>query len=316
MPLVKDVGTLYRHALKNRYILGAFNMFNMESMKAMVEAAEEERSPIICQIGPWTRPYLGPLDVFVRYFKDYVKDSSIPIILHHDHCPTIQACKEAIDAGMQAVMFDGSSLPYEENVAKTCEVVAYAHAAGVWVESELGAIPGFEHEVFGAANSVHTEPDMAKRFVEETGTDSLAIAVGTAHGGVKADAPLALNVPTLKLIKEAIGDIPLVLHGAASLPFELIDEVNKYGGTVEYLRMVPEEGISASREYGVAKTNIDVDQWLCMTAAIRRFLLENTTSYSPTPYLTVGKNAFRDEIRHKMREVTKSAGMADSFVEE
>lgn len=315
MALVKNLKNIYAHALENEYMLGAYNIYNIETMQGVAEISEKYHAPAILQIGPWTRGHIAPLGKFVRYMKDYLADFETPFIIHHDHCQSVQMAKEAVDAGFMAVMYDGSALPLEENIRNTKEVAAYAHARGVWVEAELGKIPGFEHNIF-EANMVFTEPKTAKRFASETGCDSLAVAVGTAHGGVEADAPLKIDFALLSEIKQEVGDFPLVLHGAASLPFPLIDQCNALGGNVAYLRMCEESCIEKSRHFGVTKVNMDVDNWLVCCAHIRRFMQEHPNEFSPIPIDDLIKKGYMEEVEHKILNVTMSKGMAKKFLNE
>ena len=231
----------------------------------------------------------------------------MPVLGNHDHMQTVEDCRAAVDMGFPSVMFDGSHLPFEENVEKTRMVAEYAHARGVWVEAELGSIPGFEDIIFNE-KSIYTNPEQARIFIEATGCDSLSVAVGTAHGGVRADKPLEINFTLLQEIKRAVGDTPLVLHGAASLPREYIDQVNSVGGQVEYLSMCPEETIEKSRHYGIAKANMDVDNFLKYTYTVRKFFRDQADQFNPFVYNTYASKAMEEACRHKMRCVTKSSG--------
>jgi fructose-bisphosphate aldolase class II len=306
---------LYQHALNNKYIIPAFNCFDIESMRAIVKAAEDEDSPVVLQVCMAMHDKVYPLEKFISYAKDYLSDIKVPVILHHDHMQRIEDCFDAVDIGFPSVMFDGSQLPFEENVKKTKKIVEYAHAQGVYVEAELGSIPGFEDEVF-SEKSVYTNPIQAQEFIRQTGCDTLSVAVGTAHGGVRADGPLNINFKLLQEIKSAVGTTPLVLHGAASLPKEYIDEVNAYGGTVEYLSMCLEETIEQSRHYGVAKANMDVDNFLKYTYTLRRFFNESSDQYNPFEYLTLASESMEEACAAKMRLVTKSSGFGNRFLME
>lgn len=300
-------GTLYEHAITNNYGLGAFNTFSLESILAVMEAAEELRSPAIIQVSMGARGHVRHLKTYVDTIKALAQHYEAPFFIQHDHCPTIEACMEAIDAGVQAVMFDGSHLSYEENVEKTTLITAYAKERGIWVEAELGCLPGFEDMVF-AEKTVYTDPQMASDFIKETGCDSLAIAVGTSHGGVSSDTYLPLDFARLDTIVAQNIDYPFVLHGAASLPPELIDACNQQGGKVEHLRNCSEETIAEAVKRGIRKVNMDVDNFLVFTTAVRRCLNEQPQIYDPRKYLRLGGDAFRQEVSHKMKMVLNSAG--------
>lgn len=304
---IKSPGELYRHAIGNHYGIGAFNTFSWETMMAVMEAAQAQRSPAILQVSMGARKY-------VSHFRDYVdtlytlaERYDVPFFIQHDHCGTIEACREAIEAGCQAVMFDGSHLPYEENVKKTRQVAEYAHEKGVWVEAELGCLPGFEDMVF-SEKAVYTDPDLAEEFIDRTGCDALAVAVGTSHGGVRGEDYLPLDSGLLEEIVKRKPDYPFVLHGAASLPPGLIDACNRQGGQVEYLRNCSEESIAGAVALGVKKVNMDVDNFLVFTTAVREFFNTSPEIYDPRKYLKLAREAFRMEVEHKMKAVLGSAG--------
>lgn len=307
MPLVSPF-SLYTCAARDGYALGAFNVNSLESLQAVLEAAERQDAPAILQVSMGARSYLGSWPLFVQTVRRYAQASSAPVFLQHDHCPTPQACFEAIDAGVQAVMFDGSHLPFEENVRQTRQVADYAHARGVWVEAELGRLPGFEDLVF-SENAEYTDPETAARFVQQTGCDALAVAVGTSHGGVQATDYLPLDSALLKRLHERLGDLPLVLHGGASLPPELIRACNEQGAQVEYLRNCSEASISNAVALGVRKVNMDVDNFLVFTTEVRRALREHPDKYDPRGYLRPAREAFCREVEHKLKDVLHSAGM-------
>ena len=308
MPLVSP-NALYRCAARDGYALGAFNVNSMESLQAVLEAAEAQDAPLIVQLSMGARGYLGSnWPLFVETMKRYAQACGAPVFLQHDHCPTPEACFEAIEAGVQAVMFDGSHLPFEENVACTRRVVEYAHARNVWVEAELGRLPGFEDMVF-AENAEFTDPAAACRFVQATGCDALAVAVGTSHGGVQAPDDLPLDKALLARLHEALGELPLVLHGGASLPPALVAACYAQGAQVEPLRNCGEQSISDAVALGVRKVNMDVDNYLVFTTEVRRALRLTPEKYDPRTYLRPAREAFRQEVEHKLCHVMHSAGM-------
>lgn len=298
---------LYRDAVEGNYGIGAFNTFSLEGIMAVMEAAKEMRSPAIIQVSMGARKYVKHLSTYVDTIKRMAENYDVPFFIQHDHCSTAQACREAIEAGCQAVMFDGSHLSYGENVSETKKVVSYAHDRGVWVEAELGCLPGFEDLVF-AEKAVFTDPDMAKQFIEETGCDALAVAVGTSHGGVEGEDYLPLKFDLLEEIVSRKRGYPFVLHGAASLPPELIAACNRQGGKVEYLRNCSEQSIARAVEIGVKKVNMDVDNFLVFTTAVREFLNDKPDIYDPRKYLQPAAAAFQKEVEHKMKAVLNSAG--------
>ena len=314
MPLCKDYGALYRHALQNEYILPACHAWGLESLKAILTAAVEMRSPVIIQLLTATMNSVGPLPKLIRCARDYAEDADVPVLLNFDHAPSVEAAKAAVDMGMPSVMFDGSAFPLEKNIATTRDVVEYAHTRGVWVEAELGSIPGMADLSFTNGDR-YTKPEEAARFIRETGCDALAVAVGTAHGGVRAPKPLEIDFVLLDEIRHAVSGTPLVLHGAASLPKEEIDQVNRYGGEVEYLMMCREETIAETRHHGVAKVNMDVDNWLRVAATLRRQFVEQPSLFDPITYMGRTIGAMADAVAHKMKRVTMSAGFADTFSE-
>lgn len=298
---------LYQHAVKNHYGLGAFNTFSLESILAVMEAAEHQRSPAIIQVSMGARQYVRHLETYIDMIKALAGHYEMPFFIQHDHCTTAEACMEAIDAGVQAVMFDGSHLPYDVNLEQTKRVVEYAHPRGIWVEAELGCLPGFEDTVF-AEHAIYTDPRLAAEFIGQSGCDSLAVAVGTSHGGVKGDDYLPLDFSLLEQIVSAKPGFPFVLHGAASLPPVLIDNCNRQGGSVEYLRNCSEESINRAVRMGVKKVNMDVDNFLVFTTEVRKFLNEYPQIYDPRKYLNEGRAAFTLEVEHKMKTVLGSAG--------
>jgi fructose-bisphosphate aldolase, class II len=303
---------LFSDCLKRNYMIAAFNVFNLDSATAVLEAAAKEYSPVILQISMGTRKYTASLPLFIDVLRLCTNNYNIPVILHHDHCPSVEASKEAIDMGIPSVMYDGSHLSFEENVESTREITDYAHKRGIWVEAELGSIPGFEDETF-SDKAVFTDPEMAKAFVEKTNCDSLAIAVGTSHGGVLSEHSLKIDFMQLKKISRVLPGYPLVLHGGASLSKELIDSVNSQGAKVPYMRNVSETDIALCRNYGVVKVNMDVDNFMVYTTKVRETLNQRPDKYDPRIYLKEAKMAFEEQVRHKMKNVLNSAHMTEQY---
>lgn len=318
MPLT-HTRDLFAKALKGKYAIGAFNVNNMELVQAIVEACEEEKAPLILQISRGARQYAKP--VFLKkLIEAAVSVSNIPIAVHLDHGDSFELCKECIDEGFTSVMIDASFEPFEKNVEITRKVVEYAHKHNCAVEAELGHLVGAQFDEGeaggGYSKSGHyTNPDEAVRFVKETGCDSLAVAIGNSHGAYKFKGDQRLDMDRLKAIKKALveaglGDYPLVLHGASSVPQEIVDEINKFGGKLGDARGVPETDIEEARRNGVAKVNIDTDLRLAMTAGIRRVFVENPKEFDPRKYLGPARARVKELVKHKVKNVLGCAGHA------
>ena len=306
---------IYRDAMENGYALGAFNVNSIESILAVMDAAEAEPAPLIIQVSMGARGYVKHLAAFVDTIKRFASEyPESAVFIQHDHCPTPEDCRIAIDAGVQAVMFDGSHLDYEENIRQTRMVADYAHGHGVWVEAELGRIAGFEDMTY-AESTVLTDPAAVADFVRRSGCDALAVAVGTSHGGVIGDDYLPLDAGRLRMIIGNIPSTPVVLHGGASLPPELIDACNAEGAKVEYLRNCSEESIRKAVGIGVKKVNMDVDNFLVFTTAVRKYMNEHPDKYDPRKYLTEGRKAYQKEVEHKLSRVMCSSGFARGIIE-
>ena len=318
MPLT-HTRDLFAKALKGKYALGAFNVNNMELIQAIVEACEEEKAPLMLQISKGARSYANPV-YLKKLIEAAVSLSNIPIAVHLDHGDTFELCKECIDEGFTSVMIDASHESFEKNVEITKKVVEYAHKHGCVVESELGHLVGaqFDEGEEGGAHSAsghNTVPEEAVKFVKESGCDSLAVAIGNSHGAYKFKGTQHLDLERLKLIKKALmdagmGDYPLVLHGASSVPKYLVDEVNKYGGNMPDAQGVPEADIEVARRTGCTKVNIDTDLRIAMTAGIRKVFAENPKEFDPRKYLGPARKAVKDLVRHKVKNVLCSAGHA------
>ncbi len=299
---------IFPKAYEGKYAIGAFNVNNMEILQGIMWAAEEERSPVILQISAGARKYAGH-NYIIKMVEAAVEESNVPVVLHLDHGANFEICKEVIDGGFTSVMIDGSHLPYEENIAITKKVVDYAHERGVWVEAELGQLAGIEEHVV-AEKSVFTDPDQAVEFVQRTGCDSLAIAIGTSHGAYKFSGEPKLDFERLKKITELLPGYPLVLHGASSVPQEFVEMANKYGGKIGGARGVPEEMLREAAKYGVCKINIDTDIRLAITATVRKELWEHPENFDPRKYLGPARDAVKAMVQHKIRNVLGSSNKA------
>jgi fructose-bisphosphate aldolase class II len=300
--------SMFEKAYKESYAVGAFNVNNMEIIQGIMQAGVEEKAPLILQVSAGARRYAGQ-NYIIKLVEAALLETDLPVVLHLDHGPDFAMCKACIDGGFTSVMIDGSHLSFEENIAVTAEVVAYAHDRGVWVEAELGRIEGVEDDV-QAEKSVYTDPDQAVEFVKRTGCDSLAVAVGTSHGAYKFKGDAKLDFPRLEKISGLLPGYPLVLHGASSVPQEFVEMCNKYGGRVSGARGVPEDLLRKAARLGVCKINIDTDIRLAMTACIRKYFVENPADFDPRAYLKPAREAVKGMIRHKIKNVLGCSGKA------
>ena len=275
MPLV-TTKEMFAKAYKEGYAIGAFNVNNMEMIQAIVEAANECRSPVILQVSAGARKYANP--VYLRHLVQAAAETTdIPIAMHLDHGADFDICKDSIDSGFTSVMIDASSKPWEENIAVTRKVVEYAHAHGVTVEAELGKLAGVEDDVkVDAKDALFTSPDEVEEFTARTGIDSLAIAIGTSHGAYKfkpgQDPKLRLDI--LEEISRRLPDFPIVLHGASSVPQDKVAIVNQFGGSMPDAIGIPESELQKAAKMAVCKINIDSDLRVAFTAAIRKHFSE------------------------------------------
>ena len=307
MPLVGPK-EMFARAYKEGYAVGAFNVNNMEIIQGIMQAGAEENAPLILQVSAGARKYAGQTYI-VKLIEAGLALSDLPVVLHLDHGADFQICKDCIDGGFTSVMIDGSHLPFEENIAITKKVVDYAHDHGVWVEAELGRLAGVEEDV-QAEHSIYTDPDQAVEFVERSGCDSLAIAIGTSHGAYKFSGEPKLDFDRLDVISKRLPGYPLVLHGASSVPQEFVEMANAYGGKVAGAQGVPEALLRKAAASGVCKINIDTDIRLAMTASIRKHLVEHPENFDPRGYLTPARQAVKDMVRRKIATVLGCSGKA------
>ncbi len=307
MPLVGPK-EMFARAYKEGYAIGAFNVNNMEIIQGIMQAGAEENAPLILQVSAGARKYAGQTYI-VKLIEAGLLLSDLPVVLHLDHGADFQICKDCIDGGFTSVMIDGSHLPFEDNIAITRKVVEYAHDHGVWVEAELGQLAGVEEDMH-AEHSIYTDPDQAVEFVERSGCDSLAIAIGTSHGAYKFSGEPRLDFDRLDVISKRLPGYPLVLHGASSVPQEFVEMANAYGGKVSGARGVPEELLRKAAASGVCKINIDTDIRLAMTASIRKYLVEHPENFDPRGYLAPARDAVRDMVRRKIATVLGCSGKA------
>ena len=327
----KDLGLvntreMFKRAIAGGYAIPAFNFNTMEQMQAIVMAAVETKSPVIMQVSKGARNYANGtiLRNLAKGAVEYAKELGCEhpeIVLHLDHGDTFELCKDCIDNGFSSVMIDGSSLPYEENVALAKKVVDYAHQFDVTVEAELGVLAGVEDEVV-AAESHYTKPEEVIDFATRTGCDSLAISIGTSHGahkftpeqctlvnGVLVPPPLAFDV--LHEIEKKLPGFPIVLHGSSSVPQEYVDIINANGGKLPDAVGIPEEQLREASKSAVCKINIDSDSRLAMTAAIRRVFVEKPGEFDPRKYLGPARDEMKKLYEHKIKDVLGSDGKAE-----
>ena len=299
---------MFKKAYEGNYAVGAFNINNMEIIQAITEAAAEEKSPVILQVSAGARKYAK--HAYLKALaKAAIEDTGIDLALHLDHGDGFEICKSCIDGGFSSVMIDGSKYSFEENIAVTKKVVDYAHAHGVVVEGELGKLAGIEADVnVSEDDAMYTNPDEVEEFVERTGVDSLAIAIGTSHGAYKFKGEARLRLDILEEIERRLPQFPIVLHGASSVIPELVDEINACGGNLAGAKGVPEHLLREAAKRAVCKINIDSDIRLAMTAGIRRILTAKPDVFDPRGYLTVGRDEVKKMVKHKIVNVLGSNG--------
>ena len=309
---------LFSNAIKGGYAIPAFNFNNLEQMQAIVSACVETKSPVILQVSKGARKYANQtlLQYLAKGAVEYAKELgyAIPIVLHLDHGDSFETCKSCIESGFSSVMIDGSHFSYEENVRLTKQVVDYAHQFDVTVEGELGVLAGIEDEV-SSDHTSYTRPEEVEDFVKKTGVDSLAISIGTSHGAFKfkvkpGELPPPLRFDILEECERRIPGFPIVLHGASSVPQDIVAEINKYGGKMENTAGVSEDQLRRAAKSAVCKINIDSDGRLAMTAAIRKVFFEKPGEFDPRNYLGPARDKLKDLYKHKVNDVLGSADKA------
>lgn len=308
MPLVTTT-EMFKKAYAGGYAIGAFNVNNMEIVQGITEACSEQKSPVILQVSKGARAYANHTYLMKLVEAAVIENPDLPIALHLDHGPDFETCKSCIDGGFTSVMIDGSSLSFEENIALSKKVVEYAHDHGVVVEAELGTLAGIEDDVkVSAADSSYTRPEDVQEFVERTGCDSLAIAIGTSHGAYKfkpgTDPKLRFDI--LEEVSRRLPGFPIVLHGSSSVPQEFVNIINKYGGNMPGAIGVPEEQLRKAAGMAVCKINIDSDIRLAITATIRQYMTEHPDHFDPRQYLKPARQAVKDMVAHKLVHVLGS----------
>jgi len=317
MPLV-PMKQILDEAVKGGYGGGDYNVNNMEQLQGIMRAASETKSPVIIQASRGALAYTNIYSIKYMVQASVEDNPGIPMALHLDHGNSFETCKQAIGLGFTSVMIDGSlkedsktPTNFEENVAITKEVVDYAHKLGVSVEGELGTLGGIEDGV-GSGKVMLTDPEEAVKFIGLTGVDALALAIGTSHGAYKFKVKPKLELDIISSIQEKIPGMPLVMHGSSSVPAELIDAVNQYGGKLEKAMGVPIESIQEAIKRGIRKINVDTDGRLAITGAIRKYMAENPAAFDPRTYFGEAREAVYRTVKGKM-EAFGTAGHAGDY---
>lgn len=314
---------MFEKAYNGGYAVGAFNVNNMEIVQGITEAASELKSPVILQVSKGARAYANHTYLIKMIEAAVIENPDIPIALHLDHGDSFETCKSCIDGGFSSVMIDMSSKPFEENIAITKQVVDYAHAHGVVVEAELGTLAGVEDEVVVEhGQESYTRPEEVEEFVDRTGCDSLAIAIGTSLAAYKFKAaqctrneegilvPPPLRFDVLEECAKRLPGFPIVLHGSSSVPQEFVKIINANGGSMPDAIGIPESQLREAAKLAVCKINIDSDIRLAMTATIRQYLAQHPDHFDPRQYLKPARQAVKDMVAHKMVNVLGSDGKA------
>ena len=301
---------MFEKSIAEKFAVGAFNINNMEFVQGIMDAAAEENSPIILQTSSSAIKY-ARIPYLRKMIEAGLEEHDIPVALHLDHGPDFETCKLCVDNGYTSVMFDGSKYDFEKNIELTKQVVDYAHEHGVVVEAELGKLAGVEDDVNVAENdAMYTDPEQALEFVQRTGCDSLAIAIGTSHGAYKFKGEARLRFDILEKVKELMPNVPIVLHGASTVIPEYVEMCNKYGGNMPGAKGVPDEMLHEASMRGVSKINVDTDLRLAMTAAIRKVFVETPEQFDPRKYLGPGRDFIKETVKHKIRDVFGSSNKA------
>ena len=312
MPLVTTT-EMFKKAYNGGYAVGAFNVNNMEIIQGITEAAGELKAPVILQVSKGARAYANHTYLVKLVEAAVIENPDIPIALHLDHGDSFELCKSCIDGGFTSVMIDASSKPFEENIALTRQVVEYAHDHGVVVEAELGTLAGIEDDVnVSEEESSYTRPEDVQEFVERTGCDSLAIAIGTSHGAFKfkPGTKPQLRFDILEDVSRRLPGFPIVLHGASSVPQEYVQMINEHGGNMPGAIGVPEDQLRQAARLAVCKINIDSDLRLAMTGTIRKYFDEHPGDFDPRKYLGPARENIKQLVKHKIIDVLGCDGKA------
>ncbi|MBE6457901.1 MAG: ketose-bisphosphate aldolase [Alphaproteobacteria bacterium] len=297
---------MFQDALTGRYAVPAFNIYNMETLMAVLSAARTTHSPVILGVSESALKYMGA-DMLVGMIGGCNISPDMQIALHLDHGNSVAACQHAIEIGFSSVMIDASKLPFDENVKLTKQVVDFAHKHNVSVESELGTLSGIEDENTFGTQSSYTNPSDVERFVQLTDTDSLAIAIGTSHGAYKRTAPTQeLRFDILSEIAKRLPDFPLVLHGASSIPTDLVNTINEYGGNLSGTLGIPSTQLRQATQMNICKINVDSDLRLGFTAAVRQHLAQNPNNFNPREILGAAREMMTTICINEIRNIMGS----------
>lgn len=301
---LNNTNTMFQNAIRGQYAIPAFNFYNMETLNAILNAVRTTHSPVILAVSESAMKYMGD-EMLMGLIRGANIKSHEQMALHLDHGASLDACIHAIDLGFSSVMIDASKLPFDKNIELTKSVVQYAHVRGVSVEAELGTLAGIEDENTHSATSSYTNPDDVVKFVNATGIDSLAIAIGTSHGAYKRksdDEELRFDI--LSQIAKKLPDFPLVLHGASQIPEKFVHTINEYGGNMPNARGIAPEQLRQATKMNICKINVDSDLRLAMTAAIRESFVTKPENFNPREYLGAAiksmTNVCIDEIKNIM----------------
>ena len=304
---------MFKKAYEGGYAIGAFNVNNMEIVQGITEAAGELKAPLILQVSAGARKYANHTYLMKLVEAAIIENPDIPICLHLDHGADFDICKSCIDGGFTSVMIDGSSHSFEDNIALSRKVVEYAHDHGVVVEGELGTLAGVEDEVkVSAEDSSYTRPEEVQEFVERTGVDSLAIAIGTSHGAFKfkPGTKPQLRFDILEEVEKRLPGFPIVLHGASSVSQDYVKIIQENGGNLADAIGIPEDMLRKAASMAVCKINIDSDLRLAMTGTIRKYFDENPSHFDPRQYLKPARIAIKEMVEHKLVDVLGCDGKA------
>lgn len=306
---MKKLSYYFQKAIKDGFAIGAFNFSSLETLKAICAAAQKTNSPVILGVSEGALQYMG-MDYVIAITKVAKKTYAVPIYLHLDHGQSFETCAQAVDNGFDSVMIDASALPFEENVELTRRVVDYAHKKSVLVEGELGQIKGIEDNLSNEQNHF-TDPAKAKEFVQRTGVDSLAIAIGTSHGAYKFSGKAKLRFDILSEIEAQLPSFPLVLHGASSVDEKYVKQINSNGGKLGKPKGVDEKlNHIACTKHNIVKINIDTDLRIAFTAGVRKSLKENPQNFDQRKYVKEGQNNIQKVVEEKITNMLNSASKA------
>lgn len=297
---------MFQDAIAGKYAIPAFNIYNMETLMAVMSAVQVTHSPVILGISESALKYMG-FDMLTGMILGANITQNMQICLHLDHGSSFEICRQAIQNGFSSVMIDASKLPLDNNIQLTKQVVDYAHEYNVCVESELGTLSGIEDETTHGTDSCYTNPSDVERFVKQTGTDSLAISIGTSHGAFKrTSATQELRFDILSEIAERMPNFPLVLHGASSIPADLVNTINEYGGNLSGALGIPTAQIRRATQMNICKVNVDSDLRLAFTAAVRKNLAENPGNFNPRDFLSAARTSMTEICINEIRNVMGS----------